>query len=305
MRRHITAHLGPTNSGKTHAALLALCAAPSGVYCSPLRLLACEVADRLNARGVPCHLITGQEMRLVAGAKHVACTVEMANLDQQVEMIADPTRGWSWTRVLLGLPAEQLHCCGDPAAAPVLQQLAQQCAEPLVVQRYRRLTPLVVEPQPLGALSNVQEGDCVVAFGRKALHSLRKNIMTTSEGRFQVGMVYGALPPEARRAQAALFNAGADNQQRYSVLTASDAIGMGLNLNIRRIVFATLRKYDGAQLRPLTPSEVKQIAGRAGRFCSGHSEGFVSVLQEDDLPLLRAALATATPDITKACLMPR
>jgi ATP-dependent RNA helicase SUPV3L1/SUV3 len=108
---------------------------------------------------------------------------QVAVLDE-IQMIADPTRGWSWTRVLLGLPAEQLHCCGDPAAAPVLQQLAQQCAEPLVVQRYRRLTPLVVESEPLSGLSDVQEGDCVVAFGRKALHTLRKNIMMTSEGRW-------------------------------------------------------------------------------------------------------------------------
>jgi ATP-dependent RNA helicase SUPV3L1/SUV3 len=72
-----------------------------------------------------------------------------------------------------------------------------------------------------------------------------------------------------------------------------------------RIVFATLQKFDGEQLRPLTASEVKQIAGRAGRFSSGRSAGYVSVLQETDLPVLRAALATATPDITLACLMPR
>jgi hypothetical protein len=138
-------------------------------------------------------------------------------------MIADKSRGWSWTRVLLGMPAQQLHLCGDPAAAGLLRELAGHCADTLMVQRYKRLSPLVVEPRALQGLSGVQQGDAVVAFGRKALHKLMRNILKTSSSssrgwqqqQHSVGMVYGALPPEARRMQAALFNAGvlADKQQ--------------------------------------------------------------------------------------------
>jgi ATP-dependent RNA helicase SUPV3L1/SUV3 len=148
--------------------------------------------------------------------------MQVAVLDE-VQMIADKSRGWSWTRVLLGMPAQQLHLCGDPAAAGLLQELAGNCADALTVQRYKRLSPLVVEPRALQGLAGVQAGDAVVAFGRKALHKLRRNILksssSSSEGgggggtwqlqQHSVGMVYGALPPEARRMQAALFNAGA------------------------------------------------------------------------------------------------
>lgn len=145
-------------------------------------------------------------------------------------MISDKSRGWSWTRALLGLPAHSIHVCGDSAATDLLSQLAQHCNDPLTVNRYRRLSPLIVEPRALDGVQAVLEGDCVVAFGRKALHKLRKNILATNlkgtprdssdsgfdsssesdrSGRRQgVGMVYGALPPEARRTQAALFNAG-------------------------------------------------------------------------------------------------
>jgi ATP-dependent RNA helicase SUPV3L1/SUV3 len=165
--------------------------------------------------------------------------LQVAVLDE-VQMIADKSRGWSWTRVLLGMPAQQLHLCGDPAAAGLLQELAGNCADVLTVQRYTRLSPLVVEPRALQGLAGVQQGDAVVAFGRKALHKLRRNILKSSSssssssgsasssedgadgGRWQqqqqhsVGMVYGALPPEARRMQAALFNAGASKQGQHT-----------------------------------------------------------------------------------------
>jgi ATP-dependent RNA helicase SUPV3L1/SUV3 len=161
--------------------------------------------------------------------------MQVAVLDE-VQMIADKSRGWSWTRVLLGMPAQQLHLCGDPAAAGLLQELAGNCNDVLTVQRYKRLSPLVVEPRALQGLAGVQQGDAVVAFGRKALHKLRRNILKSSssssssssddagdDGIWQqqqhsVGMVYGALPPEARRMQAALFNAGESQQAQQSAL---------------------------------------------------------------------------------------
>lgn len=127
----------------------------------------------------------------------------------EVQMLADKARGWSWTRAVLGLPARSLHACGDPAATGLILQLAEDCGDQLSINRYKRLSPLVCEPHALPGLSAVQEGDCVVAFGRKALHRLRKNILKAGTQRQHgVGMVYGALPPESRRTQAALFNAG-------------------------------------------------------------------------------------------------
>ena len=113
LRRVVHIHCGPTNSGKTHFALRALVAAESGVYCGPLRLLAWEVHERLNAQGVACNLATGQELLEVPGAEHTACTVEMVQLEQrmdvvvmdEVQMIAHPDRGWAWSRVLLGVQA--------------------------------------------------------------------------------------------------------------------------------------------------------------------------------------------------------
>eukprot|EP00955_Chlamydomonas_euryale_P080243 363400-Chlamydomonas_euryale.AAC.4 len=110
MRRTVVAHLGPTNSGKTHAALQALRAAPRGVYCGPLRLLAAEVAERLSEQGVAVRLVTGQEVRDAPGATHVACTVEMASVSERVEVRAV-------TRVLRSAPRDSA-CCN---AQPVLQ----------------------------------------------------------------------------------------------------------------------------------------------------------------------------------------
>lgn len=128
LARRIVYHAGPTNSGKTHAALQAMRAAPAGVYCGPLRLLAMEVYDRLNGEGTYCDLVTGQERREVPGAAHVACTVEMSDLHRRVDvavvdeiqMIGDESRGWAWTRALMGLPAAEIHLCARGGAVGLL-----------------------------------------------------------------------------------------------------------------------------------------------------------------------------------------
>ena len=119
---------------------------------------------------------------------------------------------------------------------------------------------------------------------------------------YGVGMVYGALPPESRRSQATLFNTPGSG---VDVLVASDAVGMGLNLNIKRVVFATLKKFDGEGMRELRPAEVKQIAGRAGRYSSDHPEGYVGCLDEGDVRGLQRSLVTPNALITEACLLPR
>lgn len=312
LRRKVVYHAGPTNSGKTYNALVAMRTAGSGVYCGPLRLLAMEVYDTLNSSGVFCNLLTGQERREVPGAQHTACTVEMASTTQsvdvavidEIQLIGDMERGWAWTRALLGIPATEIHVCGDGSAVELVQWLCEETGEEFELRTYDRFTPLEVESAGLGGdYSSVQPGDCIVAFSRRKIYDIKAQVEAATP--HKAAVVYGALPPETRRQQARLFN---DPNSAYSVLVASDAVGMGLNLTIRRIIFSSLRKLDGASqgLTPVPASMVKQIAGRAGRRGTDHSKGLVTCLTQKHIEELREGLlaplnAAATP---KAGLYP-
>ncbi|XP_039055931.1 DExH-box ATP-dependent RNA helicase DExH16, mitochondrial isoform X2 [Hibiscus syriacus] len=264
--RKVFLHVGPTNSGKTYHALKRLESSPSGIYCGPLRLLAWEVAKRLNKAKVPCDLITGQEKEEVDGAKHKAVTVEMADVTSdyqcavidEMQMLGCQTRGFSFTRALFGIAADELHLCGDPAAVPLIQELLKVTGD-----------------------------------------DVEKKIETG--GRHLCSVVYGSLPPETRTRQATRFN---DASSEFDVLVASDAIGMGLNLNISRIIFSTLKKFDGTEMRDLTIPEIKQIAGRAGRYGSKFPWGEVTCLDAEDLPLLHSSLKSTSPILEKAGVFP-
>ncbi|PSC71108.1 ATP-dependent RNA helicase mitochondrial [Micractinium conductrix] len=306
MERRIVAHLGPTNSGKTHAALQGLRAARSGLYCGPLRLLAWQVHDQLSSSGLPCNLVTGQERRDL-GAPHTACTTEMASTQRvldvavldEVQMVADESRGWAFTRALLGLPARTLHVCGDPAALPLLERILAETGDTLEVRRYERLSPLAPARRPLTDLKEVRSGDCVVAFSRRDVHALRSRI--EASGRHRCSVVYGALPPDARQQQASLFNTP---RTGYNVLAASDAIGQGLNLAIRRVVFTSLRKFDGREEWLLTTSEVKQVAGRAGRYGGRFPSGVATACSAEGLEYLAHCLAQPSEPLQRAVLFP-
>ncbi|KAJ4722507.1 ATP-dependent RNA helicase mitochondrial-like [Melia azedarach] len=305
--RKVILHVGPTNSGKTHQALKRLESSSSGIYCGPLRLLAWEVAKRLNKANVPCDLITGQERDEVDGAKHKAVTVEMADVISdyecavidEIQMLACQTRGFSFTRALLGISADELHLCGDPAAVPLIQEILKVTGDDVKVQSYERLSPLVPLKVPLGSFSNIRRGDCIVTFSRHEIYRLKKEI--ESRGKHLCSVVYGSLPPETRTRQATMFN---DESSEFDVLVASDAIGMGLNLNISRIIFSTMRKFDGVEMRELTVPEIKQIAGRAGRYGSKFPVGEVTCLDSEDLPLLHASLKAPSPTLECAGLFP-
>ena len=276
LRRRITLVTGPTNSGKSHTALDTLARAQSGMALAPLRLLAHEFREALTARGVPCSLSTGEERIPVPGSRHLAATVEMCPLHNPVDvamvdeaqMLHDPERGAAWTAAIMGAPARHLFVLGAPDCVAMVRRIAALCDDPLDEITLARMGPLIAadEAVRLGAL---RRGDALIAFSRREVLDLRASLM--ARGR-RVAVVYGALSPEVRRAEAARFNAG-----DAEILIATDAIGMGLNLNIRRIVFAALRKFDGTQSRDLTAQEVKQIGGRAGRY-GMHEEGVVAVL---------------------------
>ncbi|KAK8709625.1 hypothetical protein V6N13_060638 [Hibiscus sabdariffa] len=305
--RKVFLHVGPTNSGKTYHALKRLESSPSGIYCGPLRLLAWEVAKRLNKAKVPCDLITGQEKEEVDGANHKAVTVEMADVASdyqcavidEIQMLGCKTRGFSFTRALLGIAADELHLCGDAAAVPLIQELLKATGDDVEVQSYERLLPLVPLEVPLGSFSNVRTGDCIVCFSRKGIYNLKRKIETGATHLCSV--VYGSLPPETRTRQATMFN---DESSEFDVLVASDAIGMGLNLNISRIIFSSLKKFDGFEWWHLTIPEIKQIAGRAGRYGSKFPRGEVTCANAEDLTLLHSSLKSASPILEQAGLFP-
>jgi ATP-dependent RNA helicase SUPV3L1/SUV3 len=285
LQRTVKLYVGPPNSGKTHAAFERLAQAFDGAYLAPLRLLALEGRDRLVARGVPCSLLTGEENVPADGARVVSSTIEMVGTGKAIDvavideaqMIFDHSRGWAWTQAIVAVPAKEvIIICSDYAVAAI-ENLLGLCGERCTVRRFERKQHVELLPQPV-PVSALKLGDAVVAFSRRDVLMLRDQIAAAGH---PVSVIYGALPPEVRRREAERFAEGASH-----ILVATDAIGMGLNLPIRRVLFSTMNKFDGVGDRPLGESEVHQIAGRAGRF-GIHEEGFVGVLKEAEASALR------------------
>lgn len=342
-RRHRTIHLhvGPTNSGKTYQALQRLEQAPLGVYAGPLRLLAHEVYTRMNAKGRPCNLITGEERRLADDGDSEtylsSCTVEMMSLNtnynvaviDEIQMIGDADRGWAWTQALLGVKATEVHLCGEERTVPLIREICASLGEKLEIHRYERLSPLAVAEKSLGGdLGQLRKGDCLVSFSVLGIQSLRRRIERATGKK--VAVVYGSLPPETRASQARLFN---DPDNDYDYLVASDAVGMGLNLAIKRVIFESSAKFDGIKRRTLRVADIKQIAGRAGRYRTSAqvsesssadqpltttdgkspppepnppdpSNGLVTTLEDIDYPTVAAAMRAEPSPIRTAGLFP-
>lgn len=287
MQRTFHLHVGPTNSGKTYHALQKLEAANSGIYAGPLRLLAHEVYTRFNAKGKPCSLITGEERRIPDGAKDLmkSCTVEMVPLNtkvdvaviDEIQMIGDEERGWAWTQAVLGVQAKEVHLCGEVRTTDLIKQLCAMMGDKLIVHNYERLGKLQVMPKSLTSsdseatfrpkkgldpVKQLEKGDAVILFSRMKIHAMKTRIEENHKDK-RCAIVYGSLPPETRAQQAALFN---DPDNDYDFLVASNAIGMGLNLSIKRVILESVKRNNGVDLITLPLSEIKQIAGRAGRF---------------------------------------
>jgi ATP-dependent RNA helicase SUPV3L1/SUV3 len=299
LQRKVTLYVGPPNSGKTHAAFERLAQAASGAYLAPLRLLALEGRDRLVARGVPCSLLTGEENVPAPGARVVSSTIEMVGTNtvidvaviDEAQMIFDGSRGWAWTQAIVAVPASEVIIICSAYAVPALENLLGLCGERCTVRHFERKQHVQLLKQPV-PLPSLMLGDAVVAFSRRDVLMLRDQIAAAGH---PVSVIYGALPPEVRKREAERFAEGASH-----ILVATDAIGMGLNLPIRRVLFSTLTKFDGIDDRPLGESEVHQIAGRAGRF-GIHEEGFVGVLKEAE----PGALKLLTELLPKAPRAPR
>ncbi|KAN0096501.1 P-loop containing nucleoside triphosphate hydrolase protein [Hyaloscypha variabilis] len=334
LQRTVHLHVGPTNSGKTYHALQRLEAAETGIYAGPLRLLAHEVYSRFNAKGKPCALVTGEERRVPEAMTNFmsSCTVEMVPLNSvmdvavidEIQMMSDAERGWAWTQAFLGVQAKEVHLCGEVRTIQLVTDLCKSMGDTLIIHRYERLSPLKMERQSLnGDLSRLQKGDAVILFSRVAIHAMKADIERTTGKRCAV--VYGSLPPETRAQQAALFN---DPNNDYDFLVASDAVGMGLNLSIKRIIFEATSKHDGIGFRLIRTSEIKQIAGRAGRFKTASDAiqkspsegveavqpekkekpvkniGLVTTLENFDLPIVKKAMETEVEPLKTAGIFP-
>ncbi|XP_067909410.1 ATP-dependent RNA helicase SUPV3L1, mitochondrial isoform X3 [Heterodontus francisci] len=265
--------------------------------------------------GVLCDLVTGEERTFVdpdgRQSAHVACTIEMCSVTtpyqiaviDEIQMIRDPSRGWAWTRALLGLCAEEIHICGEAAAVNLVMELMYDTGEEVEVESYERLTPLTVLDSALESLDNLRPGDCIVCFSKTDIYSLSRQIETRG---LECAVIYGSLPPGTKLAQAKKFN---DPEDPCKIMVATDAIGMGLNLSIKRIIFNSLVKPSinekgEKEMDRITTSQALQIAGRAGRFNSAFQEGEVTTMNRDDLPVLQEILSRTVDPIEAAGLHP-
>ncbi|BBG65678.1 probable ATP-dependent RNA helicase [Hydrogenimonas sp.] len=275
MGRRLIFHVGPTNSGKTYSAMKMLKEADTGYYLAPLRLLALEGYETLQKWGIQASLVTGEEQLIDEEAAHVSSTIEMANFQvevdvcviDEVQMIDDPDRGWAWANAIIGIPAYTVVMTGSEDALEAVRELADWLGEELEVVRFERKAPLILNHHPT-SLKKLEPATAIVAFSRRDVLALKEQL----SGRYDVSVVYGNLSPEVRREEARRFREG-----ESQILVATDAISMGLNLPIKMILFARDSKFDGQSRRLLTPSEVRQIAGRAGRY-GLHEEGYVGAL---------------------------
>jgi len=295
MRRKLTLHIGPTNSGKTYTAMKKLEEADTGYYLAPLRLLALEGYEGLKAKGIESSLITGEEQILDDEATHISSTIEMMNYEvdvdvcviDEVQMIDDRDRGWAWANAIIGAPAQEIIMTGSANAKEAVIALAEYLGEELEIIEFERKNPLTLLESPV-AMDAVEAGSAIIAFSRKDVLRLKQNYSK----RFSVSVIYGNLSPEVRREEARRFREG-----ETEVLIATDAIAMGMNLPIKTILFSKAEKFDGIMQRHLFPSEVHQIAGRAGRF-GLNEEGYVGALNPETLKIVKKKFNKEAREIT-------
>ncbi len=266
----LTAVLGPTNTGKTYLAIERMLGHESGMIGFPLRLLARENYDRIvKVKGASqVALITGEEKIAPAGARYFVCTVESMPLDRmvsflavdEVQMAADPERGHFFTdRILNARGTHETMLLGADTIRPVLNRLLPDID---IVARPRFSNLSYVGPKKA---TRLPRRSAVVGFSASEVYAIAELIRRQRGG---TAIVMGALSPRTRNAQVDMFQSG-----EVDYLVATDAIGMGLNMDVNHVWFASLRKYDGRTLRPLRNVELAQIAGRAGRHMNDGTFG--------------------------------
>jgi ATP-dependent RNA helicase SUPV3L1/SUV3 len=276
--RNVTAVLGPTNTGKTHLAVERMLAHGGGMIGLPLRLLAREIYDRVRLR-VGDHavaLVTGEEKVIPAAPRYWVATVEAMPPDievpflaiDEVQLCADFERGHIFTdRVLHRRGLEETMLLGAATMKPILEAMLPKTSF-IARPRFSKLTYAGVKK-----MTRLPRRSAIVAFSAEMVYSVAELIRRQNGG---AAVVLGALSPRTRNAQVALYQSG-----DVDYIVATDAIGMGLNMNVDHVAFAATRKFDGFQYRQLSPGELGQVAGRAGRYmndgtfgCTGEAEAF-------------------------------
>lgn len=285
--RRFILHIGGTNSGKTYTAIERLKSAAKGVYAGPLRLLALEVYDKMVEAGVPCNMVTGQEQYYTDNSRCIAATVEMVEpyemydiaVIDEVQMINDPYRGHIWLNLILRLQADEIHLCMAPEVENIVCSILDNYNEKYEIIRHERTTQLIFEDRPYNINTDITRGDALILFSKKEVLDVAARL---EQKGIKVSTIYGSLPPQIRKRQFEMFLSG-----ETEVVVATDAIGLGVNLPIRRIVFMNISKFDGAHRRQLNEYEIRQIAGRAGRrgiydygYVTSTSWGNIDILKE-------------------------
>src|SRR6201994_3559133 len=293
----LVAVLGPTNTGKTHLAVERMLGHASGMIGLPLRLLAREIYDRVvKARGAAeVALITGEEKIVPPRPLYFVCTVEAMPLGREVDFLAvdeiqlcvDPERGHVFTHRLLHARGRyETMLMGAGTMAPLIRRL---CPEAEIVSRERFSQLTYDGPKKL---TRLPRRSAVVAFSAEAVYAIAELIRRQRGG---AAVVMGSLSPRTRNAQVALFQSG-----EVDFLVATDAIGMGLNMDVDHVAFAGVRKFDGRRLRPLHSQEIAQIGGRAGRYKRDGAFGVTGDCPEMDADLVAAVEAHAFDPVPAA-----
>jgi ATP-dependent RNA helicase SUPV3L1/SUV3 len=281
----VVAVLGPTNTGKTHLAVERMLGHASGMIGLPLRLLAREIYERVAAaRGAAAvALITGEEKIVPPRAHYFVCTVEAMPLTREVEFLAvdevqlcaDPERGHVFTQRLLSARGRyETMLLGASTMAPLVRRLLPD-VEIATRERFSKLT--YEGPKKI---TRLPRRTAVVAFSAAEVYAIAELIRRQRGG---AAVVMGNLSPRTRNAQVALYQSG-----EVDFLVATDAIGMGLNMDVDHVAFAGLSKFDGRRRRPLHAHEVGQIAGRAGRFQRNGTFGVTAGCEDMDGELAEA-----------------
>ena len=271
MRKNkITAVLGPTNTGKTFLAIETMLSFDSGMMGFPLRLLAREVYDKVVKKIDPnkVALITGEEKIIPANAKYYFCTVESMPVDKfldfvgidEIQMCSDHERGHIFTDRLLNLRGEKLTMfMGSNSMRNIIEKLEEDIE---YIDR-KRLSKLTYSGHK--KISRIERKSAIIAFSAEEVYAIAELIRRQKGG---AAIVMGSLSPKTRNSQVSLYQSG-----DVDFLVATDAIGMGINMDLNNVYFSNLKKFDGKKLRRLKLSEISQIAGRAGRYLNDGSFG--------------------------------
>ncbi|MDC3135586.1 helicase-related protein [Candidatus Pelagibacter sp.] len=282
----ITAVLGPTNTGKTHLAIETMLSFDSGMIGFPLRLLAREVYDKvINKAGHDkVALITGEEKIIPSNAKYFLCTVESMPIDKnldfvgvdEIQMCADHERGHIFTDRLLNLRGNKLTML---MGSSTLKSIVSKLDDDIEFINRSRLSKLIYAGHK--KISRIERKTAIIAFSAEEVYAIAELIRRQKGG---AAIVMGSLSPKTRNAQVELYQSG-----DVDFLVATDAIGMGINMDLDSVYFSNLKKFDGKKLRKLNLSEIGQIAGRAGRYLNDGSFGITGdckIINSEEVELL-------------------